>query len=384
MGTTMNITYTSPDGAEKAAWTSLGNDSYSLELWKREETDPVWAKFLELRLTYYLDSTSDTQVEGTVVTNVHSDWDTAPQGQKHPDWVRIDFDSNRNGAGWMRVSIQGYRNFPDIGSGNTQNTVIELTKDADGAVSVVSTARVPGSRHLWVFVLANQNGSDQEVLNTASSTPETRYYIFAGRGNAQNRASVSLALAKDGYTESTVFSDYSIGRVIGRLFADRLINDYDFDGDSDTDIDEGRKNPFEAERDKRRKRLRSAGHGHLLEQHTGGDSLCARERSGSPRTLAGGFHHRLPGDHDERGKSRVLPGGLLSVLGCAGAGGLSIRGGGRRSRSDTAEHGRLARSRLPDTRERFRSGLLSASPRPSCGRATEESSPVRVVKRFHA
>lgn len=127
----------------------------------------------------------------------------------------------------MRLEIQGYRSFADIGA-NVQNTIIELTKDSSGLVTATSNSLVPGSRH-FVWDGYTKTTASEEELNLGS-TPETRYYIFQGKATADNKSTIQLAMAKGDYTDATVYTQYSIGEVLKKLFGERVINNYDFNG----------------------------------------------------------------------------------------------------------------------------------------------------------
>lgn len=212
-----------PAKVDPVKWTSLGDHAYTLEVFRRKG-DGV-EKSAHLDLKYRLEGET-TQVSGSLTVNVAlSEWDPPQEGEKHPDWIRAAFDSSREGKTWMKLEVQGYRSFKDLGSTALQNTILELTRDSLGTVSATSSSVVPHSRHfVWNGYLDANPG---ETLNTAAPG-ETRYYIFRGLASGENKSTVSLAMAKENYDPSTVFADYSIGKVLAQLFRDRLVNNYLF------------------------------------------------------------------------------------------------------------------------------------------------------------
>lgn len=232
VGSKISFEHTNTEGTLKTAWSSLGGESYRLEQWSNDN------KSLELTLNYRLDSNETTQVSGTMTVNVaNTDWALPPTGEKRPDWIQVKFDSSRSGSAWIEIAVQGYRAMADIGETGLQNTIIQLTRDADGGVSAVSQTRVGLSRH-FVWNGYTKNESNSEFVN-ANASAETRYYSFLGRATPENKATVSLALPTAGYAPSTLFTDYAIGKVISQLFYDRIVKNYDFDGAKDTTSDEG-------------------------------------------------------------------------------------------------------------------------------------------------
>lgn len=230
IGQSVNLTKFNSTTQEKYSWKSLGGDAYLLEKWVAAGAAAgEGSKSFELRLTYRLDAEGVTQVAGDFIWNPDAGvvQTAVLKEEVGAQWVKIDFDSAKNGQVWTKVSVQHYRSFKDIGYDNFQNTIIELTRNSLGEVTATGNSVVPGSRH---FVWNGYSKADAgDTLNTAAAS-ETRYYLFAGKAKSGDKASVRLAMPTDNYTASTVYSDYAIGAVLKQLFRDRLVKDYDFGG----------------------------------------------------------------------------------------------------------------------------------------------------------
>ncbi|OHD11283.1 MAG: hypothetical protein A2086_12845 [Spirochaetes bacterium GWD1_27_9] len=222
---TTTVSYTEDSTQNKLKFTSKGNDQYLLEYW-RKQTSGSYEKFFEMPFTY-LTSGGTVEVRGYVTIDTTSDKSIKSEnGDKKPELVRIDFDSNLNSTGkqYMKVSLYKFRFHRDLDqNASDQNGIVELTKNTDGSIEITGNIMVPGSR--W-FVW---NGYKYDNTVDTTSASETRYYVFTGKATTDNKATVNLGLAESTYTDATVFTDYSIGTVIKRLYTDRLNNNYAFE-----------------------------------------------------------------------------------------------------------------------------------------------------------
>lgn len=219
-------------------WTVVDTDTWRLEQWEDSQ------KTLELEF-----SRTDGVYQGSIL----ADWAVLEgrdimAAQVAPAMVRVDFDSDTDGAGTasMDIALQDFRTLPDIASDTTSDeymdALISFTRQADGVVTLASGIRVPNSRHfVWNGYLDAASGAD--TLNTAASA-ETRYYCAVGEstGTGTGQATIYMGIPKDAIVPATVFTDYGLGSLVGQLYTDRINNDYDFDVMADnatSDSDEG-------------------------------------------------------------------------------------------------------------------------------------------------
>jgi len=207
-------------------WTVGENDSYMLEWWKKQ-SDDTFKKYLELDFSKYLNGETFL-ARGHIILFVSANENiSVPEGfQKNPDWVKVEFDTNYNDTDtkWMKIAITGYQvnGLDPTQSGLTaadyENSIIELTKSSNSEISITGCTYVPGTTHL------TYNNTEYE----------NRFYIYSGMGTS-DKATVKLAMPKDSYDYSTVFSQTSntIGAVIQEWYADSLRDNYDSSSDSD-------------------------------------------------------------------------------------------------------------------------------------------------------
>lgn len=220
------ITYTEPTTDNKIKFTPKGNNEFLLEYWINLNGN-TYKKYIEMAF-YYADNDGTIDVRGSLIFNtVANKLIISENGDKKPEFVKIDFDSNKNGKQYMKVSLYKFKFTRELDKDSIdQNAIVEFSKDASGVVDFSGNIMVPGSR--W-FVW---NGYKHDNTIDTTSTPEIRYYVFTGKVKADNKATVNIGIGKNEYTDDKIFTEYSIGNVIKKLYADRLNNNYIFSADT--------------------------------------------------------------------------------------------------------------------------------------------------------
>lgn len=220
------IKHTEDSTGNKIKFTPKGNDNFLFEYWIKQ-SDGSYEKFIEMDFTY-VQKDGGSQVKGNLTLNTKADKSIKSEnGDKKAETVKIDFDSDKNGKRYMKISLNNFKFCRDLDkSAKDQNAVLELVKDSSGDVEISGNILVTGSR--W-FVW---NGYKSDNTIDLTSNYETRYYVFTGKVNSNNKATVNIGIAKDDYTDENVFTDYAIGKVIKDLYAQRLNKNYSFSSES--------------------------------------------------------------------------------------------------------------------------------------------------------
>jgi len=217
------------------SWTVVtAGSAWKLEKWTLyADSDSLGTDYKEFELYF---EKSGGAYKGYVILNGDEAFDRDPDaGEVMPAMMRIEFDSGITDPtiATLTLKLQDFRSIADIYDADVaddfEDAIIKLSKDlTTGAVSVASSIRVPNSRHfVW-------NGYDNtDTLNTASDTPETRFYCARGisSGTAADLARVGLGLPLSYDTGVEALGDANaLGAMIAQLMTDRLNNDYDFGG----------------------------------------------------------------------------------------------------------------------------------------------------------
>jgi hypothetical protein len=207
------------NAGDKIKWT-VGNGTdfeYRLEWWK--DNSPNFDKFLEITFYEYTNLEGAITVEGEVVANLNADTsiDAANTYWDLPELVRIEFDSDKDGNGtqYMRIELDEFIYTYDtdvFDPADKQELILIAEKDANGIVTITGVNSGNGSKVL------NYDGDPSDYGQI-----EERYYIYVGKGDSDT-ATLSLAMPKDTYTPSTVFTtaEHTIGGVIKEYVADEL------------------------------------------------------------------------------------------------------------------------------------------------------------------